>query len=112
MPVLVRASATAAGHQYYDGRFDREAGEPGDLYERLYNPVADGQCIRDCHAEYCQNGRNVEGFGYYLGSDCDCGSLYDPYEPPLGANVYASGTCEAWEAGAYPEHPSSHACGD
>jgi hypothetical protein len=111
MPVLVRASETAVYHQYYDGRFDREGGGPDDPYARLYNTAADGQCIRDCHSEYCQAGRDVEGFGYYHASDCSCGSLYDPYTPPLPDDVYSSGTCEAWEVDAWPEHPSSYACG-
>jgi hypothetical protein len=107
MPVLVRASRAAAFHQYYDGRFDRDVG-PGDPLARQVSPALD--CTRDCHAELCQAGRDVGGYGYFLRDTCTCGLANDPLASPLAAGYWAAGTCEPWTAGVWTPTPSSATC--
>lgn len=107
MPVLVRASKEATLFQYYDGAFDRQT-PPDDPYERQYNPGADGECIRDCHAELCQAGRSVEGYYYVRNENCSCTLLRSPLGE-LGAR-HAQGRCEDWPADVWATSPSSGAC--
>ncbi len=107
MPVLVRASGAAAFHQYYDGRFDRDVGA-NDPFQRQISPALD--CTRDCHAELCQAGRDVGGFGYFLRDDCTCGLAAAPLAAPLPAGLWAAGVCETWPNQTWTAVASSVTC--
>ena len=107
MPVLVRASRAAAFHQDYDGRFDREV-VADDPFHRQVSPAID--CTRDCHAELCQAGRDVGGYGYFLRDTCTCGLANNPLPSPLPAGYWAAGVCEPWTAGAWATTPSTTTC--